>query len=136
MQYCSVIVARGGDLTNTVLRENVSVPEIGVLIGIHGIDGVLRVPDTTSEHPVNHLQEYDRIANIYGNDATMRILGQRGFNLNLPTRLAAVFADVSADEAFEESEPEPKPKRRSGKLAMKAETADEPADDSDEFPTD
>jgi hypothetical protein len=122
MQHCSVLVARGGDLTNTVLRENVSVPEIGVLIGIHGIDGVLRQPDTTSEKPVKHLDEYDRIHNIYGTDATVAILGQRVFNLNLPTRLSAVFADV-VDEPEEEELP--KPKRGGIKLSSKADESDE-----------
>jgi len=123
MQHCSVLVARGGDLTNTVLRENVSVPEIGVLIGIHGIDGVLRVPDTTSERPVKHVEEYDRIQNIYGADATVRILGPRGFTINLPTRLAAVFADVAESEMAEEEAP--KPKRGGIKLSAKAEDAEE-----------
>lgn len=128
MQHCSVIVARGGDLTNTVLRENVSVPEIGVLIGIHGIDGVLRQPGTTTERAVKHVEEYDRIANVYGNAATLSILGQRGFNLNLPTRLSAVFADVVDEPEMEESE-EAKPAKRGIKLSMKADTADELAID-------
>jgi hypothetical protein len=116
------MVARGGDLTNTVLRENVSVPEIGVLIGIHGIDGISRVPGTTSECAVKHVEEYDRIQNIYGNDATVRILGQRGFNISLPTRLASVFADVVDEPEEEES---PKPKRGGIKLSAKAEESDE-----------
>lgn len=122
MQHCSVLVARGGDLTNTVLRENVSVPEIGVLISLHGIDGILRVPGTTSEKAVKHLEEYDRIANIYGVAATTAILGQRVFNIALPTRLSAVFADVADEpEDAEQEEPAKAAPKRGIKLAMKAE---------------
>ena len=124
MQHCSVLVARHGDLTNTVLRENVSVPEIGVLIGIHGLDGVIRMPDSTSEKPVKHTEEYDRITTRYGTAATVAILGQRGFNLSLPTRLSAVFADV-VDEP-EEEEVKPAPTKRGGlKLSMKSDDADD-----------
>lgn len=125
MQHCSVLVARGGDLTNTVLRENVSVPEIGVLIGIHGVDGVLRMPDSTSEKAVKHAEEYDRIANIYGPEATSAILGQRGFNITLPTRLSAVFADVADEPEAEEAKPASPTKRGGIKLAMKTDDADE-----------
>ena len=118
MQHCSVLVARHGDLTNTVLRENVSVPEIGVLIGIHGLDGVIRMPDSTSEKPVKHTEEYDRITTRYGTAATVAILGQRGFNLSLPTRLSAVFADV-VDEP-EDEYAKSGPTRRAGiKLSNK-----------------
>ena len=127
MQYCSVMVARGGDLTNTVLRENVSVPEIGVLIGIHGLDGVIRMEGTTDERPVNHLEEYDRIAHIYGGEAAAKMLGQRVFNLNLPTRLSAVFQDVVDEPSPQFGEPEdaPAPPAKRGlKLTPKADVAD------------
>jgi len=124
------MVALGGDLTNTVQRDNVSVPEIGVLIGIHGVDGVARLADSTAERPVNHPAEYDRIANFYGEESTTRILGQRAFNLQLPTRLSAVFADV-VDEPEESSADEPAKAKRGGiKLTPKigVEEAFEPCD--------
>jgi len=125
MQHCSVLVARSGDLSNTVLRENVSVPEIGVLIGIHGIDGVARVQESTSELPVNHLAEFDRIANIYGNEATTAILGQRGFNITLPTRLTAVFSDIVEEPEADEEKPAGPTKRTGLKLASKGDDGGE-----------
>ena len=129
MQYCSVMVALGGDLNNTVQRDNVSVPEIGVLIGLHGVDGVTRIEGSTDDRPVNHTAEYDRIANFYGDENTTRILGQKTFNLTLPTRLSAVFQDVADEPApqFGEAEEAPAPPAKRGlKLTPKA---DVPADD-------
>ena len=120
MQYCSVMVALGGDLTNTVRRDNVSVPEIGVLIGVHGVGGIARIHDTTEERPVNHPAEYDRISSFYGEENTTRILGQRTLNITLPTRLSAVFADV-VDEP--ESD-EPAKAKRGMKLTPKAAATD------------
>lgn len=91
MQYCSVIIALGGDLNYTVEKELVSVPEIGVLISIHGPGSVKPVPNTAKELTINNLAEYDRLANIYGSEKVEKIIGLRSFNLELSSRLAYVF---------------------------------------------
>ena len=104
MQYCSVLVALGGETQNVVLRENVSVPEILVLMSLHGKESVTREPDTTTESSVVHGGLLEMLKTSYGNDVVGKLFGTT-FGATLPTRLAEiglsspedVVADTEAD---------------------------------------
>lgn len=125
MQHCSILVALGGDKNNVTLIENASVAAIAVFIGTSGLDGVSRVSGTTTESPITHLAEYDRLCHAYGTDAVAKAFGPRTFNLSLPTRLSAVFADVADEPEAEEIKPAGPTKRAGIKLAMKSDDGDE-----------
>lgn len=65
MQHASCIVALGGDITFTVVKPDVTVPEIALLKAIHGADAVRDInPTFMDKRP--HSVERDRLNFEYG----------------------------------------------------------------------
>ena|SRR3569623_1247944 len=65
MQTANIMVALGGDRTNTVPREKVTVAEIAVLGHIHGRDAIFDV-EPLGEEEVDNREELARIKHTYG----------------------------------------------------------------------
>lgn len=65
MQIVSCEVLLGGDLTNTVVKHGVSVPEIAILSQIHGIGSVRRLKIDGKDNRTT-AWEKDRLTANYG----------------------------------------------------------------------
>ena len=72
MQIVSCEVLLGGDLTNTVVKSNVSIPELAVYMHIHGVGSIqnLKVEGKDSRSTAGELE---RLVVIFG-DKTVRAL--------------------------------------------------------------
>lgn len=65
MQICKVEIKIGGDMLNSIVKENVSVPEIVLLRAIHGAIDSVTVLEVTEETEVGNRSELERLHGIY-----------------------------------------------------------------------
>lgn len=90
MQTVTCEVLLSGDLGNTVIKQNVSVPEIVVLTAIHGIGSVanIKLEGTIS---IGNPQELKRLTDNYGRDIVAKVFP--GSNPVLPKLLVDIGID-------------------------------------------
>lgn len=65
MQTLNATVRLNSDLTNTVRKNNITVPEAALLTGIHG-DGSLTDLELSADIETTDHEERERLASIYG----------------------------------------------------------------------
>lgn len=106
MQICSCEVRLGGDMRRTVVRDEVTVPEIRVLQNIHGADAVINIKPKKTVRDFDHAEHRLELARVYERggitstnpDATKglvaRLFGAYG---NLPVRLAEIGYNPKAE---------------------------------------
>jgi len=90
MQTVTCEVLLSGDLGNTVIKHNVSVPEIVILTAIHGIGSVanIKLEGTIS---IGNPQELKRLTDSYGRDVVAKVFP--GSNPVLPKLLVDIGID-------------------------------------------
>jgi hypothetical protein len=90
MQTVTCEVLLSGDLGNTVIKHNVSVPEIVILTAIHGIGSVanIKLEGTIS---IGNPQELKRLTDSYGRDVVAKVFP--GSNPILPKLLVDIGID-------------------------------------------
>jgi hypothetical protein len=151
MQTANVMVALGGDISNTVPKASVTAAEIAVLQAIHGDDAVFDIEPVGSVKRVNR-EERERLRVIYGNAKNRE--GQAIIDVLYPGAAARVFESlnelqispdqfkVSArvaleDEEVEDEEADAKPAKKSAKGKGKAKAkVDDEGDDLPELSSD
>lgn len=95
MQFCKVEIQLGGDMTNTVIKSGVSVPEIVLLREIHGGAPSVRVISIESTKPVSSAEELGRLRHEYSTAVTD--LGERLVDKVFPgvgVKLAQTLDDI------------------------------------------
>jgi hypothetical protein len=65
MQIVSCEVLLGGDLTNTVVKSNVSIPELAVFSHIHGIGSIQNIKVQGKDNRTS-ASERERLVSIFG----------------------------------------------------------------------
>lgn len=65
MQICKVEIKINGDMTNTVVKDAVSVPEIVLLRAIHGAIDSVSVLEVVEEIEVSSRSELERLNVVY-----------------------------------------------------------------------
>lgn len=98
MQRCNCSVRLGGDIANTVEKENVSPAEIAVLTAIHGEGSVINIRKTIMDK-VPHRQERGRLSTHYGHHIVDRLFP--GEFTPLPVNLSDIEVGHPAEEAAE-----------------------------------
>lgn len=90
MQTVTCEVLLSGDLGNTVIKQNISVPEIVILTAIHGIGSVanIKLEGTIS---IGNPQELKRLTDNYGRDMVAKVFP--GSNPVLPKLLVDIGID-------------------------------------------
>jgi hypothetical protein len=109
MQTASCHVRLGGDVQNTVFKQEVTPAEILLLRGIHGQDAVVDIQFTGSDKRP-HVEERDRLFRTYGEAKTQK--GEPIFMLIFPSPLTPMpvsFRDIGMD--MDGNEVPEKPKR-------------------------
>jgi hypothetical protein len=91
MQVCECLVLIGGDIGNSVTKQDVTAAEIAVLRAIHGNDAVRSIV-IKDQIKVDHDNERERLALIYKDEIVMNLFGKFG---DLPETLEA--ARVESD---------------------------------------
>ena len=76
-EFCSCVVAIGGDVRATVPRPVVSVAEILMLQQIHGGDAVTNIKVSSTEETTSE-QERDRLGRLYGDQKVVDLFQQFG----------------------------------------------------------
>lgn len=91
MQVCECLVLIGGDIGNSVTKQEVTAAEIAVLRAIHGNDAVRSIV-IKDQIKVDHDKERERLALIYKDEIVIGLFGKFG---DLPVTLEA--ARVESD---------------------------------------
>jgi len=65
MQFCKVEIKINGDMTNTVVKDNVSVPEIVLLRAIHGAVDAVTVLELADDIETSSRTELERLNVVY-----------------------------------------------------------------------
>ena len=104
MQFCKVEVQLSGDMTNTVIKSGVSVPEIVLLREIHGGISSVRVLEVEGKKTVPHREELLRLNALYSSaaDTDGKLIVSRTFP-GVGVRLSETLEDISDPFIFGES---------------------------------
>jgi hypothetical protein len=65
MQFCKVEIKLNGDMTNTIIKDGVSVPEIVLLRAIHGAVDAVTVLEVLDDVEVSNRSELERLNIVY-----------------------------------------------------------------------
>lgn len=108
MQHASCLVALSGDITYTVVKPDVTVPEIALLKAIHGADAVRDIkPTFMDKRP--HSVERERLTYEYGaaRDHKDEPLISKIFPglAPLPVTFRDIGLDLDGSEPLEEEKP-------------------------------
>ena len=87
MQIVSCEVLLGGDLTNTVVKGNVSIPELAVLAHIHGVGSIQNIKIEGKDNRTT-ASERARLATIFGEKVIDKLFP--GALPNFPKRLSEI----------------------------------------------
>lgn len=108
MQIVSCEILLGGDLTNTVVKHGVSVPEVAILAQIHGIGSVRRLKIEGKDNRTT-VSEKDRLNGIYGEKVVSKLFP--GAVPQFPKYIKDLGLSASDDE------PEARPSKEKAELA-------------------
>jgi hypothetical protein len=121
MQLATVEVRLSGSRENTVVKDNVTVPEIVLLRAIHGNDSVNNIqPTGMDKRP--HAAEYERLKKIYGTakDEKENLILDKlfpGHNPVFPVTLADIGLEVSGADTEEATTPRKRRTKRVDEIA-------------------
>lgn len=120
MQHASCLVALGGDITFTVLKPDVTVPEIALLKAIHGADAVRDIkPTFMDKRP--HAEERERLTLEYGHARDHKdepIISKIFPGLGaLPVTFRDIGLDLDGNEPVEEKPRRGRPAAASSDIA-------------------
>lgn len=97
MQICECLVYIGGDIGNSVVKQNTSAAEVAVLRAIHGNDSVRNIK-VKEVRDVSPDEERERLSLVYNPELVGQLFGKFG---DLPETLEAARVDadlILADE--------------------------------------
>lgn len=116
MQVCECLVLIGGDIGNSVTKQEVTAAEVAILRAIHGNDAVRSIV-IKDQIKVDHDKERERLMLVYKNEVVIGLFGKFG---DLPETLEAarVESDMIVGDETKKS--------KSKKVAEAAETIEQP----------
>lgn len=94
MQTVSAEVLLSGSLTNTVYKTGLSIPEVAILLSIHGVGAVqnIRIDGKDSRSTA---AEKERLVALYGGDVVQKLFP--GAMPQLPKKLEDIGLTVTED---------------------------------------
>jgi hypothetical protein len=72
MQTVSAEILLSGNLTNTVAKSGLSIPEVAILLSIHGVGSVIEIK-VDGKDSRSTASERERLVGIYGEDVVSKL---------------------------------------------------------------
>lgn len=101
MQLYDATLRLGGNLNNTIVKTDLTAPEILVLQSIHGGDAVVEIEERNMDKR-SHEFERARLDGLYGQKNVIRLFGAPFANAKLPVKLNDFRGVVPSANAEEE----------------------------------